>query len=110
LGLARAALKESIAAYGKVGNNERLAQCVSVAAGITHANGEHVRAACLLGAVAAARAGTQRRFAFISRLYDEYDRLLPVVKTALDPSAFDQAWEESRRMTLTEALDQAQAV
>jgi hypothetical protein len=33
-----------------------------------------------------------------------------VVKTALDPSAFDQAWEEGRRMTLTEALDQAQVV
>jgi predicted ATPase/transcriptional regulator with XRE-family HTH domain len=108
--LARAALKESIAAYGKVGNNERLAQCVSIAAGIAHAHGEHERAACLLGAVAAARAGTQRRFEFISRLYDDYDRLLPLLKEALDPMAFERAWEVGRRMSLSQALEESQFI
>ncbi len=108
--VARAALTESIAAYGKVGNNERLAQCVSIAAGIAHAQGEHEHAACLLGAVAAARAGTQRRFEFISRLYDEYDRLLPAVQASLDQAAFDDAWAMGQRMSLPHALQEAQAV
>lgn len=108
--LARVMLKESIAAYGKIGNNERLAQCVSIAAGIAHAHGEHECAARLLGAVATARAGTQRRFEFISRLYEDYDRLLPMVREQLNPAAFDRAWDEGLRMSLPEALSQAQAV
>jgi hypothetical protein len=109
-GIARAALKESIVAYGKVGNNERLAQCVSIAAGIAEAQGDHERAAGLLGAVAAARAGTQRRFEFMSRLYDEYDRLLPLVQSALDPAVFHAAWDTGRQMKLHQALEEAMTV
>lgn len=108
--MARATLKESIAAYGKVGNHERLAQCVSIGAGIAHAHGQHDRAACLLGAVAAARAGSPRRFEFISRLYDEYDRLLPAVQATLDAKVFQAAWDEGNRMSLAQALEQAQSV
>jgi hypothetical protein len=108
--LARVTLQESIAAFSKVGNVERLAQCVSIAAGVAFGQGQADCAARLLGAVAAARAESPRRFGFNSTMYEEYDRLLPLVQAGLDSAAFKEAWVEGQHTGLAEALEEAMAV
>jgi predicted ATPase len=107
---ARTALRESIASYSQVGNAERLAQCISIAAAIALGQGQADCAARLLGAVAAARAESPRRFEFNSTLYEEYDRVLPLVRARLDSDAFEAAWAEGQGMSLAEALQEAIAV
>jgi tetratricopeptide (TPR) repeat protein len=108
--LARPAIKESAIAYGKAGNVQRLAQCVSMAAGIADALGRVDQAARLLAAVATARGDAPRRLEYNSTLYEEYDQLLPRVRAELDPAAFESAWAEGRQMTLNQAIQEALAV
>ena len=107
--LARPAIQECITAYGRAGNIQRLAQCMSMAAGIADALGRIGPAARLLAAAAAARADTPRRMEYNSTLYEEYDRLLPWVRAELDPDAFEAAWAEGQRLTLNQAIQEALA-
>ncbi len=102
--------EECASAYGKAGNIQRLAQCLSMAAGIADALGRVGQAARLLGATAAARGDAPRRMEYNSTLYEEYDRLLPLVRAELPPDAFERAWAEGQRLTLNQALQEALAV
>jgi predicted ATPase/DNA-binding XRE family transcriptional regulator len=108
--LARPAIRECVIAYGKAGNVQRLAQCVSMAAGIADALGHIEQAARLLAAAATARTNLSRRLEYNSTMYEEYDRLLPRVRAELDPAAFERAWAEGCRLTLNQALQEALAV
>lgn len=108
--LARPAIRECAAAYGRAGNIQRLAQCLSMAAGIADALGRVDQAARLLGATAAARGDAPRRLEYNSTLYEEYDRLLPWVRAELASDAFERAWAEGQRLTLNQAVQEALAV
>lgn len=108
--LARPAIKECLGTYAKTDNVNRLAQCVSMAAGIASALGHIDVAARLLAAVATARGNAPRRMEYNSTMYEEYDRLLPYVCAELDPVAFERAWAAGQRMTLNQAIQEALAV
>ena len=108
--LARPAIRECITAYDRAGNLQRLAQCVSMAAGIADAQGRAGHAARLLAATATVRGNAPRRFEFNSTLYEEYDRLLPLVRAELGPEAFVRAWAEGCALTLSQALAEALTV
>lgn len=108
--LARTAIKECITAYSRAGNIQRLAQCISMSASIADTLGQVEQAVHLLAAVAAARANLPRRLEFNSTMYEEYDRLLPVVRSKLSPAAFEGAWIVGGGMTLNQALQLAMAV
>ena len=108
--LARPAIRECAEAYGKAGNVQRLAQCVSMAASMADALRHIDQAARLLAAVATARGNAPRRMEYNSTLYEEYDRLLPWVRAELEPETFERAWAEGCRMTTNQALQEAMTV
>jgi predicted ATPase len=101
---AMAAVRESLTIYQRVGNLERVGQCLSVAAGVAQARGDLQRAALLLGAT------ESQWHAFESYRYPllmaEYNRCLPLARAAMDPAEFDRAWAEGQAMTTQDAIAQ----
>jgi predicted ATPase/transcriptional regulator with XRE-family HTH domain len=102
---AMAAVRESLAIYQRVGNLERVGQCLSVAAGLAQARGDLQRATTLLGAADhlwhVSTPGPWRDTWWV------YDRCLPLVRAAMDPAEFDRAWVKGQAMTTQEAIAQA---
>jgi hypothetical protein len=110
IALARDALREGIPFHYKLDNMERVAQGLVLAAGVAQANGAHVQAVRLLGAVAAIRRDYSKHGVFERELFAAYERQLPVVRSGMKAAAFDRAWAEGQQLSIKEAIAQAMTV
>jgi non-specific serine/threonine protein kinase len=102
---AMAAVRESLAIYQRVGNLERVGQCLAVAAGLAQARGDLRGAAMLLGCTDHLWRALESQRIFPAAV--EYNRRLPLVRAAMDSAEFDQAWAEGQTMTTQDAIAKA---
>lgn len=104
---ARTSLREALETYHWVGNDERVAQCLAVAAGLAHVQGQLERAVRLLASTADIRYGPRPTEDFHIGFYRDFDRRLASLTAAMDEPAFKRAWAEGQVMTLDQAVEEA---
>jgi DNA-binding CsgD family transcriptional regulator len=80
-------------------------ECLEGLAGVAGGYGNGARGAALLGAAEAIR--QQYSSPVPPPRQDRYQRTLTVVRSALDPDAFDRAWDQGHLMSPDQAVDYA---
>jgi hypothetical protein len=98
-------LKEAIGIYHWVGNTERVAQCLAVAARLAHAQGQPKSAIRLLASTADAYVHKRTVVCEHTMFYQDYERQLAALHDEVDSTAFEQSWAEGQAMTLDQAVD-----
>jgi tetratricopeptide (TPR) repeat protein len=103
-------VREGIRQFHREGNLDRVADCLSVAAGVAQARDECERGARWLGAVAAIRLDFGRQTVLKDWLYMEYDSRLAALHQAMALADFDRAFAVGERMTAAQAVDEVLAM
>ncbi|MGH2733957.1 MAG: ATP-binding protein, partial [Actinomycetota bacterium] len=98
-------LAESVELRHEAGDRAGLAECLERTAEVSHARGEHARAATLAAAAEAARATTAS--ALPNPEKKRHERLVGSLRASLGPSTFSAAWERGASAGLERALDLA---
>ena len=110
LDIARSALAECLDFQYRYDNMERLAQGLVLGAGLAHVLGQLGTAAQLLSVAAAIRKVYHTHGVSERELFLEYDRRLPAMRAAMEPEAFERAWEVGQGFSLKHAMALAMAL
>jgi hypothetical protein len=103
-------IKECITVLQKLGNLDRVAQCLSIAAGVAQTRGQLALAVRWLGVVSVVRRDFSGHTWRQPAIYAEYERRLKALREVVAPTDFDRAWAEGERMTLTQAVEEVLAM
>jgi non-specific serine/threonine protein kinase len=98
-------VRECISEFYRVGIIGRIGGCLSVAAGIAQLRSDLPLAARLLGKAAAIRRDYATHGILEFEVYREYEYRMPLVRTAMEPAAFDYAFAEGQQMPLHQAVE-----
>lgn len=99
-------IKECITAMQKMGNLERIVQCLSIAAGVSQVRGQLALAVRWLGVASVVRRDFSGHTWWKPAMYAEYERRLKALREVVATAEFDRAWAEGERMTLAQAVDE----
>jgi hypothetical protein len=102
---ARALFEECLPLQRRLESIRGFLLIVAGLAGIVEANGKPQQAARLLGAVQASFQALAPDLEAADHM--EYDHILAAARAELDPTTFNAAWEEGRKMTLEQAIEYA---
>jgi predicted ATPase/DNA-binding SARP family transcriptional activator len=101
-GLASGRFVESLSLFRELIQRNGIAYVLEGVAGLSAAQGQTYRAACLFGAVEALREAIHTPLSAFDR--PEYERKVATVRAQMDEATFTAAWAAGRRMTLEQAI------